>query len=208
MAAVQGGLHPGDLPGGGAVAQGGRRAVQDLGVVVSGQLRDLDPGGGELTGGGVQEALEHLLRTAVEGVVLGGELVQARLEGGGSVLELGRAGLQRVRPALEGVRAAGQLLHTGGQPAGLLQQLLQAVIEPPGAVQELVHGILQLRQGVAQALRVRELFRIQPGEGLADGGGECGFQPEIRHVGGDLQILGEVEALLVQPQALPHARQG
>ena len=168
------------------LVQLGQHAAQHGGVVVNGQGGDGDARlrqlGLQLLIGHSQQGGKDLLGPGVQGAAVGAELIQT-------------------------VR---QLIHAVRQLSAAVQQRAESVIQLGGTVHQLIHGIRELAQGIGQAPQIAggKVVGIHLIEEAVGDDGKGGLQREVRYVGADLHIVGQVQLLLADAQILLQAGEG
>ena len=119
-------------------------------------------------------------------------------------------GVQGAAVGAELVQTVRQLIHAVRQLSAAVQQRAESVIQLGGTVHQLIHGIRELAQGIGQAPQIAggKVVGIYLIEEAVGDDGEGGLQREVRYVGADLHIVGQVQLLLADAQILLQAGEG
>ena len=112
----------------GGFIQGFDQGVQLLGIVFNGQIRHVKALSPNLRSGGLQEGIEYLLCTAVQGLTVGGKGVQPTGQVCKACLQLCCPVVHGIGATLDSCCALGQLFYARHQLTGFIQQGGQAPI--------------------------------------------------------------------------------
>ena len=191
----------------GILAEGIQHLGQHLAVVFNGQVGHLHAGGLQLGGGSCQQGIEHLLGTAVQGVVVGNQRAQAGGQGCCAVTELTCAVQQGSGAVFQCNRAVQQLLYAVLQLAGFVPQGVQTVIQRTGTVGQLGQAIGQLVDGTAQVIGGGQLAVLQCLKHLVGHQGQGLCHLEVGGIGSEFQVRGDGHLVVLQPQGFLHSRE-